>query len=379
MSEDFWKNWPPQYVRPSRFDDRMMTKFSFADRYAAAGLAPTSQAIADRQAPADRIVTGATSAMVLDLVGAYYESPGLDLAWLRDEFATEDASFSLVNNERETRVLAAAILGALVAAGNAEAILAVLIGGVAGLRQPPEASWLLRDAASELLARSVAERKTNKVNTKVQHAAVPKLAEEIAAIAVNDWAGLLSMLGKIRLEAQNSASTISKQATAALDALDSRVSYLREESQMLWWLFGGHSRSLQRSFAAFGPQQAALVGAVDLGALTTVSRLGPVAAPAMLERIVNLARERVGAPVRDLASAIDALPEEDLKRLKTFEDKLPAWLAPMTAAINLARTMGTGIWHARFREQTGLEATVALDPVAMGEQLYREHLLGQLL
>lgn len=356
-----------------------MAKFNFADRYAEACLAPTSQAVANRQAPADRIVSGATSAMVLDLVGAYYASPALDLAWLRDEFAEEDASFSLVNNERETRVLAASILGALVAAGNAEAILAVLTGGVAGLRQPPEAPWLLRDAASELLARSIAERKTGEIDTKVANTAVPKLADEIAAIPVNDWAGLLVTLGKIRSEAQSSASTTSGQVTAALHALDRKVRLLREESQMLWWLFGGHSRSLQRSFAVFGPQQAALVGALDLGALTTVSRLGPIAAPAMLERIVILARRPKGTPARDLASAIDGLPEEDLKRLEVFEDKLPARLAPVTAAIDLARTMGTGAWHARFRERTGLEATVALDPVAMGEQLYREHLLGQLL
>ena len=141
----------------------------------------------------------------------------------------------------------------------------------------------------------------------------------------------------------------------------------------------GHSRSLERSFATFGPQQAALVGAVDLGALTTVSRLGPVAAPAMLERIVILARKPKGAPVLDLASAVDGLPEQDLKRLKVFDDKLPAQLAPITAAVSLARTMGTGVWHARFRERTGLEATLALEPVLMGEQLYREHLLGQLL
>ena len=148
---------------------------------------------------------------------------------------------------------------------------------------------------------------------------------------------------------------------------------------MLWWLFSGHSRSLQRSFAMFGPQQAALVGAVDLGELTPVSRLGPVAAPVMIERIIISARKSKGTAVRDLASAVDGLPQEDLKRLKIFENKLPAWLAPVTAAINLGRTMGTGAWHARFREQTGLEATVALDPGAMGEQLYREHLLGQLL
>jgi hypothetical protein len=372
-------NWPRLCVRPSTLKEAIMVNFNFADRYAEASLAPTAQMIASRQAPADRIVAAATNAMIMDLVTAYYASPDPSLTWLRDEFLKEDASFSLVNNDREARVLAGCIIGALVATGNAVAILAVLTGRVAGLRQPSEATWLLQSATSELLTRSVAERQTTKINTKVANTTSPKLTEEIAALPVNDWTGLLAMLGKIRAEAQSSASTTSKQVAATLEALDLRVRYLREESQMLWWLFGGHSRSLKRSFTELGPQQAALAGAVDLSALTTISRLGPVAVPAVLERIVIMARKPEGSPVVDLASAVDGLPEEDLKRLEVFDDKLPAWLAPITAAVSLARTMGTSVWHTRFRERTGLEATLALDPIVMGEQLYRECLLGQLL
>jgi len=71
-----------------------MVKFDFADRYAEAGLAPTSQVIASRQAPAERIVDSATSPKILDLVGAYFASPGLDLTWLRDEFVKDRCSSS---------------------------------------------------------------------------------------------------------------------------------------------------------------------------------------------------------------------------------------------------------------------------------------------
>lgn len=356
-----------------------MVNFEFADRYAEAGLSPTPQVITSRQAPAQRIVDDATDAQILDLVGAYYGSPGLDLTWLRAEFAQEDVSFSLVNNEREARVLAACMLGTLVAKGLPKAILAVLIGNVGGHRRPPESPWLIRDAQAALQARSVEERRPSKVETKIAHTAVPKLSDEIAAIPVNDWPALLITLGKIRTEAQGSDRTTSSQATAALTALDLQVRYLREESQMLWWLTGGHSRSLVRSFADFGPQQAALVGAVDLGELTTVSNIGPVAAPAMIERIVAMAKKPKGTVSRDLASAVDGLTVQDLKSLNVFAGKLSPRLAPVTAALDLARTIGIGDWHARFRELTGLEATVDFDPVALGEQVYREHLLGQLL
>lgn len=100
-----------------------MIQFNFADRYAEAGLTPTPETIAMRQAPADSIVENATNAMILDLVDAYYGSPIINLVWLRDEFAKKDTSFSLVNNDREIRIIAAYILGCLVANGDPVAIL----------------------------------------------------------------------------------------------------------------------------------------------------------------------------------------------------------------------------------------------------------------
>jgi hypothetical protein len=356
-----------------------LTNFTFADRYAEAGLAPSPQIITLRQAPTERIISAIASDRILDLAGIYFDSAGHNLAWFRDEFAQEDASFSLINHERETRVLAAIILGKLVAEGNSTAILAILVGNVAGHRVPTEAGWLLRDAKDAFGRFSVTNRQPKQIEMKVQATPVAKLADEITAIGVNDWATLVAVLGKTRSEARGSADTMSKQATAALLALKSQMELLREESQMLWWLFGGHSRSLERSFGSFAPLQAAIVSGVDLGELTDVSPLGPVAASAMLERVIALAKRPKGAQLLDLSSAIDGFAAEDLKRLVIFPTKLPPKLAPVTAAIELARTIGTGAWQAQFRERTGLDVGVRFDPTLLAEQLYREHLLGQLI
>lgn len=356
-----------------------MSKFTFADRYAEAGLAPTPQMITFRQEPTKRIVDNITDARILDLAAIYYGSTEPDLTWFRDEFAQEDASFSLVSNERETRVLAAVILGELVANESSEAILAVIIGSVMGHRIPSQSVWLLGDAREALGLLSVISRKPGKVETKIAPTVNTKLTEEITELAHNDWTTLLTVLGKIRSEAQSSAKSTAVQSTSALSALDRQVKLMREESQMLWWLFGGHSRLLERSFGSFAPHQAALVGAVDLGTLTTQSLLGPVAAPAMLERVIGLAKRTKGAQPQNLAAAIDGLTTEDIDRLEVFSTKLPPRLAPVTAAIDLARTMGTGAWHARFQVKTGLDAAISFDPVHLAEQLYREHLLGQLV
>ncbi|MGE6101600.1 hypothetical protein ACLH0B_20455 [Aeromonas salmonicida] len=72
-----------------------MAKFTFADRYAEAGLSPSAERIISRQEPAKRIVGNIKDNQILELVAVYYGSNNIDLDWFRDEFSTEDASFSL--------------------------------------------------------------------------------------------------------------------------------------------------------------------------------------------------------------------------------------------------------------------------------------------
>jgi hypothetical protein len=356
-----------------------MTDFVFADRYAEAGISPAAQIIMSRQTTAERIVENIDRPKIVALAGTYYGSPGIDLVWLRDEFVLEDPTFSLVNNERETRVLAAAILGALIEQDHATAVLAVVAGNVGGRRPPPTAEWLLNQAGDALLSIAVEERTPAKIDTKVGPTTNSKMPDEIAALGLNDVAALQTVLSNIRTETLNSGRTIARQASNALAAMDLQVRLQREEGQMLWWLVGGHSRSLERSFSSFTPQQAGLVGALDLATLTTVSKLGPVAAPALLERVISLARKAKGAPTRDLAGAVDGLTREDLKCLPLITGKVPAPLAPVMTALELAISIGAGNWHARFQELTGFDASFTLEPEQMATQLYREHLLAQLL
>jgi hypothetical protein len=356
-----------------------MAKYTFADRYAEAGLSPSAQMITSRQEPAKRIVANINDAQILDLVSVYYAFSDIKLEWFRDEFVQEDASFSLVNNDREARVLAALILGELIDDDNATAILAVCVGGAKGLRIPQESPWLLVSAEKALVRLSVEDRVPPQITTKVTPTQNAKVADDIAALGqTNDWPTLISILGKIREEANSSAKTIARQVANALDSFESKTEIMREESQMLWWLIGGHSRTLERSFTSFCPQQAAVVGAVDLGVLTTYSQFGPVAIPAMLERVIASAKNVEEAQLCELAVVVDSFAKEDLDRLNV-PTQLPAQLAPITSAIVFARTMGIGAWHSKFHSMTGLDSSIPLEPIVLAELLYREHLLGQLL
>lgn len=355
-----------------------MTDFVFADRYAAEGISPPGEIIAARTPPAERILEEITEGQVLDLVRLYYGSRDVDLNWFRDEFVQEDASFSLVNNERETRVLAAAILEALVTNEDCLAILALASGYINGHRVPAQSKPLVSFALECIGKQAVEDRKPRRVEKEVVPVFNAKLGEEIAALGANNWPLLIELLAKINNEIKAAVRNTASKTNAAVSTLQRQIGLHREETQMLWWLIGGYSKTLERSFSAFAPAQAAIVGAVDLGDLTSVTRLGPVAAPEMLNRIISLAKRPKGTIPKDLASSVDSIDGDDLKRLRIFPD-LPPRIAPVTSAIDLARTIGPGAWRARFEDLTGLSATIEFEPIDLAVQLYREHLLGQLV
>ncbi|MCK7287499.1 MULTISPECIES: GTPase-associated system all-helical protein GASH [Enterobacter cloacae complex] len=356
-----------------------MTTYSFADRYSEAGMSPTAEKIQLREKPVRQIVEEIEDKQILDLSRFYYGCLGLDMTWFRDVFAEVDAGFSMVNNEREARVLSALVLSELIKKQDSKAILAVSLGSLRGLKAPPQSEWLVYEAEEAFLACAVENRVYRFVPSKISPTYVQKLSDELkTAEEAPDLTTLVSLVSKVREEARSSALATSKQVSAALDVCSHQLSLMREETQMLWWLTNGHSSLLSRSFSAFTPAQAALVGAMDLAKLTSYTQLGPVAIPAMLDKIVMLAKKTRSQSVISLAALIDSFETEDLEKFEVFAT-LPPDLAPVTAAIEFANAAGAGMWHARFKQKTGMDASLSLSAVAMAEQLYREHLLGQLI
>ncbi|WP_186014745.1 GTPase-associated system all-helical protein GASH [Burkholderia gladioli] len=353
-----------------------MATFNFADRYAEAGIAPTAAVIASREAPAERIRKDLTIAQAFDLVGIYYGFPDLNLTWFRDQFQQEDAAFSLINNERECTVLAAAILGARVAGGFYHTIAAINVANLQGHNQPREAGWLLADAKAAYTTSAVAARNYGAVDASFKLTPTPKLGDEITDLPVNDWPALLAVLTKIRTESQDAVKAIAAKATAAIDAIASRTNLLREDSQMLWWLIGEHSRDLNRHFSKFTPAQGAILIGTDLANLATATWLGPVAAPAMIERGLRITDGDIESTI-SLASAIDGFDTADLAKMATNRNSRPARIFPIMTAIEKAKEIGKGRWHEAYKKMTGIDATIEFSPPDLAMQVYLEYLLSK--
>lgn len=356
-----------------------MTAFNFADRYAEAGLQPTGDQIAARRDPVTRIVSDLTSTQCLDLAETYYGRDPEDLSWFRDAFAEEDPSFSLVNNDREKRLLAALVLAQAIEEHDENALVAVTTGSMLLRREPTVAGWLVAMALEEFRQCSVENRKPDPIETRITGTKNEKVAEAIDAITPNDVTGQQAAFEAVRKEASSSTQTVATKTSRAIAGLSRQLQLQREETQMLWWVIGNHSRRLGRSFSSTSPSAAALIAATDLGDLVFTSRLGPLAAPAMLARVVSGAKKAKGPTKQTLAAAIDSLTREELESVRRNGSEHRPFLNPIATAVDLAFSMGEGKWHEQFKTIVGLEASIEIGTLEIAEQRYLEHLLGRLV
>ena len=351
-----------------------MSGLDFADRYAEAQLQPTAEIMAARKASAARIQENADKAQILDLVCVYYGmKPNLD--WFRDELRQEDVTFSLLAGARESVLLAALILAARIEENDPVAILGVVAGSLMGKRAPGEFDWLLAEARSALAVDAVDARVPRKPVLPIKHSIINnKLTQELTN-AASDPAALGAAVVNLRAESQESAAHVARQVTDALERLHANARYQREESQILWWLFGEYSRSLDKPFSAFRPAQAALIGGVELAALTDASELGPVAASAVLERILRIAKRDNKAQPVTLIAAVDGLGAN----LDSINAPAPvrAEICPILTAIAKASAIGNGAWAAAFNKTTGMATDTEFEPIDLAVQVYRECLIGK--
>jgi hypothetical protein len=144
---------------------------------------------------------------------------------------------------------------------------------------------------------------------------------------------------------------------------------------MLWWHIGGWSRLLEKPFADLAPGLAAVLAGVDLADMSR-SAVGPVAAPAILQRTLAAGRKTQNAKIT-INNAVEALPQDLFDRLK-LDHRLSTVpeICPVLTAFAKANEIGPGpTWHTAFAKATKLEAKSAFAPLDLAMQAYRERLL----
>ena len=136
-----------------------MISFNFADQYKAAGLAPGPEIIRLRQEPFNKLRKNIDLLKILNLTRLYFGIPVTDgVDWLRDAFRETDASFSMLENEREVSVLSVCLLAAALEDGHVSAGLSPLVAAAGGYRKPLVSPEFIEDAKQTLALHSVNSR-----------------------------------------------------------------------------------------------------------------------------------------------------------------------------------------------------------------------------
>lgn len=354
-----------------------MSSYNFADQYKAAGLNPGPDIIQRRQEPFDKILEEINTSRILDLTRLYFGFSvpnGTD--WFSEAFRATDASFSMIDNEREASVLSSCLLAAVLDDDNICAGLAPIVASAAGSRIPLARSEFIDDARQYLAAYSVNSRQQTAADiNKIKLPAPSKINSSVDTyLQAPDWTKTGDVIKLAGNESFEATKNLTNQVFSVISPLTKQVRDLREEVSMLWWYIGGYSRVLDKPFADLDIGLAALMAGLDLAHLAQ-GESGPIAAPAILHRLVVTSRVDEDKKIA-LKVAVDALPPDTFQRLEIPEtiDKVSD-LCPVLAALTKADEAGKGSWYTAFKKVSGLDAGAKFLPIELAMQIYQESLL----
>ncbi len=295
------------------------------------------------------------------------------LGRFRSAFKAKDETFRMKDNDAELRVLAGACLVDHFKYENngwgAAAALALTSASCLGFRSAPVVE-IVQLAEKTLSVQSAALRSNKFPGTPPQLDLSQDLQELKTAIAANTVPGLSDPLIGI---AQKLAQAVCALNTWSVNV--SRQQALRaEESDVLWWLHGGHSRDPISAFSDLKPPSACLVSAKDLADLTR-QLPGPFAADAFLGSVLKAAQPALNGKV-SIADGVGACSPEYLVRfLAGIEIAALGDLCPMHYAVRVyLDAERKKSWLSVFANTAGFKATEKTGALDLAVQVYRERL-----
>lgn len=277
-----------------------------------------------------------------------------------------DVAFDPAQSERELQILSAAALVRLFK-NFPDAALSVSTASFGGVRRPNLPMDLAGLAEKALV--ELSSRKHGRTDIDELKLAAPKVEFTVAAQAIQS---LDPAQWKTQFERLHAATTtaIKRVVTGqnhVVAKLHRQMLLDQEELQMLWWVLGGYSRSLDKTFSEIDALIKPLALAHELGKMTAVSP-GPASIRAMFSR-AGISKDEVR-----VADAVNAVDRDWAKTVSASKSVSPA-TTPIHFALEQRVEFGsTDTWQAGWSALTGLAVDVSLPSIMLAELYYREHL-----
>lgn len=161
-------------------------------------------------------------------------------------------------------------------------------------------------------------------------------------------------------------------------ATRTRLAVLEEETNILWWVFGGYSRDFDKPISDLEFPGSCLILAKELADHTRIVP-GHLAARAVLYKAITTATPQLPDDV-PVADAVDSTPRGWREVwIKATGDELVSKsgrLTPLHRAVSASLTTNKeGEWKPVFETATGLSSSISMSALDLAEQTYQECLL----
>lgn len=355
----------------------------FAEWYRAAGLEPKADDLETRWTALEGFAKNIKVRNGLELVRIYF-SRTTQAEDFMDRYAASfqeaDKNFPMRDNGLELQVLSAATIAHIVETTRTETTdaiaLAVLCGSCKGLRSDLLNSEIVDYARSYLINESSKVREAAKTfQVKAPDVDLKDLLEKLAT-AAGGGAGTLKEPIKPPFEKLAEAvSTLSSSVNRMGQSIAKEISARREESDILWWVFGEYSRDLNQPMSGIPLTFATLVAGKELADLVKLTP-GPLAARAYLDKMLRFVDKELSTKI-SIKDAINAAPNDWRKRLldernaESVDDLCPIHLGTAKSL----ESDRPASWPAVFDKSTGLKSRTSLAPLDLASQVYDEKLL----
>ncbi len=346
----------------------------FADWYRACSLQPSANELRARWSGIEKFANDSVSSDIADMTRLLY---GFHIAQetfinrFREAFKTADESFPMRDNDAELRVLAGATLVKHFdfATFGPACALALNCASYAGIRRPPVEDFL-EQARSYLYNKSASLRQQSPLKRPNEETLTGVVEDLKSACQSNE----LTKLAEPLLKALRSIEGKLNELITYSDSLRIEQELRREESDVLWWLVGGHSRDLKLPFSDMKHPASCLIVGKELADLARLLP-GPFAAEAFLSAVLAAAQIDSATAV-SLAEAVTTTPAEWRPTLSNaLGIELVSDLCPVHLALRkYVEADGRKTWQTLFHTATSLKASEVLMPSSLALQVYHERL-----
>jgi len=296
------------------------------------------------------------------------------LATLRGHFKAADDLFEMSGNDRELEILCGTALATVLdGTGDvaAQAALMTSVGFFAGARKA-NFPFDFAATAEATIARISEQRRNRPAIPRLGQVALMGVdAESIEklkqGITYEHVVGAVNAVaGQVGAVARDTAA----KTNAAIQAIEYFLAIQDEELQMLWWLFGGRSKTLDLPFADVPADAQPIVLASEVADATQFMP-GPNSVKPILSRAGLKERKKTGSGI---AAAVNACDGDFLRGLVEGVEPAPV-VRPLHFAIHRKLEAGDDTsWSANWSAVTGIDAELTLPGIELGNLFYRERL-----